>query len=53
MHRVAVLGCGDAGLVATAYLAGNEGVDVTVISENESHVFSYLLYHVKEIRGIL
>ena len=48
MHRVAVLGCGDAGLVATAYLAGNEGVDVTVISENDSHVFSYLLYHVIE-----
>ncbi len=48
MHRVVVLGCGDAGLVATAYLAGNEGVDVTVVSERESHVFSYLLYHVIE-----
>lgn len=52
MHRVAVLGCGDAGLVATAYLAGNKGIDVTVISENDSHVFSYLLYHVIEGRSL-
>ncbi len=48
MHRVGILGCGDAGLVASAYLKGNEAVDVTVISEYESHVFSYLLYQVIE-----
>ncbi len=52
MHRVGILGCGDAGLVASAYLKENEAVDVTVISEYESHVFSYLLYHVIEGRPL-
>ncbi|WP_265110044.1 NAD(P)/FAD-dependent oxidoreductase [Halosolutus halophilus] len=46
MERTVILGCGDAGLIATAYLARDTETDVVVISEREYHVFSFLLYRV-------
>jgi NADH dehydrogenase len=48
MGRTIVLGCGDAGLIATAYLERAGETDVTVVSEHDDHVFSFLLYHVLE-----
>ncbi|MFB1063085.1 NAD(P)/FAD-dependent oxidoreductase [Natrinema sp. H-ect4] len=46
MKRTVVLGGGEAGLIAAAYLERMSETDTVVVSERERHVFSFLLYRV-------
>jgi len=46
--RTVVLGGGEAGLIAAAYLERTSETDTVVVSERERHVFSFLLYRVME-----
>ncbi len=46
MERTVIIGSGDAGLIAAAYLERADETDVLLVSEREYHVFSFLLYDV-------
>src|SRR6056297_2168523 len=50
MKRTVVLGGGEAGLIAAAYLERASETNVVVVSERERHVFSFQLYRV--IKGM-
>ncbi|WP_137285864.1 NAD(P)/FAD-dependent oxidoreductase [Halorussus salinisoli] len=46
MERVVIIGGGEAGLIAAAYLERATETDVILVSERQYHVFSFLLYDV-------
>ncbi|WP_433629255.1 NAD(P)/FAD-dependent oxidoreductase [Halomicrococcus sp. NG-SE-24] len=46
MERTVIIGGGEAGLIAAAYLERADETDVLLVSEREYHVFSFLLYDV-------
>ncbi|WP_256390917.1 NAD(P)/FAD-dependent oxidoreductase [Natronoarchaeum rubrum] len=48
MERTVVLGGGEAGLIAAAYLERASETDVIVVSDRARHVFSFRLYRVIE-----
>lgn len=46
MERIVIIGGGEAGLIAAAYLERATETDVVLVSERRYHVFSFLLYDV-------
>ncbi len=46
MHRTIIIGGGEAGVIAAAYVERAMETDVVLISERQHHIFSFLLYDV-------